>query len=151
MPNKFFTFLNKFKLIVIIMFTLITIFFFNHALKIHIDADFNSIFSQTDNVIYKVEGDFNQEELDLLLSAYGEVEKKNPIKIAQNDIPAGYGENSSFTYPSSTEKQEDLKTRSGLLLMIKSDYFFTPAFLNTLDICLENLTKIGRASCRERV
>ncbi|NCC70462.1 hypothetical protein EOM09_02675, partial [bacterium] len=139
MPNKFFYFQNKHKILVIIVITLITVFFTINALKIKINADFTTIFKQTEATVYQVEGSFNESEVNDLISIYKDVKKINPVEIANIPILESFNDAADVEYPIVNEVEKDMKKSSSLLLMIKSEYLFTPVYLNTLDICLQNL------------
>jgi hydrophobe/amphiphile efflux-3 (HAE3) family protein len=118
----------------------ITAFFLYKATSISINADFSSLFKQTEPITYVGgNGDFNKEEFEEILSEYKNLEKVNSSEYANLPIPEEFGENVDYNYPETTEDQENLPRSSGLLLLISSDNFFTPVFLNTLDICLTNL------------
>ena len=139
MPNNFFNFQNKHKILIITVITLITVFFTINALKIKVNADFTTIFNQTEAIVYQVDGSFNEDEVNSLLLIYKDIEKVDPIKIANNPILESFNDEVDIKYPIIDEVTKDKKKSSSLLLMIKSEYLFTPVYLNTLDICLQNL------------
>ncbi len=139
MPNRYFSFQKKHKITYLVILSLLTIFFLINSLNLEINADFNSIFSQTESQIYKVHGDFNQEEINQLLESYNQIKKIDSKEIAKEPIPENLSDSVEFDYPATTISETDEPTASSLLLMIKSKEFFTPVFLNTLDICLQNL------------
>ena len=139
MPNRYFSFQKKHKITYLVILSLLTIFFLINALNLEINADFSSIFSQTESQIYKVHGDFNQEEINQLLESYNQIKKIDSKEIAKEPIPENLSDSVEFDYPATTISETDEPTTSSLLLMIKSKDFFTPVFLNTLDICLQNL------------
>lgn len=139
MPNRYFSFQKKHKITYLVILSLLTIFFLINALNLEINADFSSIFSQTESQIYKVHGDFNQEEINQLLESYNQIKKIDSNEIAKESIPENLSDSVEFDYPATTISKTDEPTASSLLLMIKSKDFFTPVFLNTLDICLQNL------------
>ncbi|MGD1816399.1 MAG: efflux RND transporter permease subunit [Pleomorphochaeta sp.] len=139
MPNRYFSFQKKHKITYLVILSLLTIFFLINALNLEINADFSSIFSQTESQIYKVHGDFNQEEINQLLESYNQIKKIDSKEIAKEPIPENLSDSVEFDYPATTISETDEPTASSLLLMIKSKDFFTPVFLNTLDICLQNL------------
>lgn len=139
MPNKYFAFQKKYKIPILVFLFIITVFFLINAFKININADFGTIFNQTESKIYQGGGTFNKNEIDSLLSLYNNTQKIDPIKIAQQDIAEKYKDDVDFDYPELVENKTDLKKSTSLLLMIKSENLFTPVYLNTLDICLQNL------------
>jgi hydrophobe/amphiphile efflux-3 (HAE3) family protein len=138
--NKFFTFQRKHRTLFLTIILIVTAFFLYKATSLSINADFSSLFNQTEPITYiGGNGDFNEEEFNTILSQYNNLEKVNSADYANLPIPDEYGENSNYTYPNATEAQENLPRSSGLLLLISSDNFFTPVFLNTLDASLQNL------------
>jgi hypothetical protein len=138
--NKFFTFQRKYRVLFLTLIAIITIFFLYKATSLSIDADFNSLFQQTEPITYiGGNGDFNEKEFNEILSQYTNLKKTDSADYANLPIPDKYGEDSNYTYPLANDAKEDLPRSSGLLLLISSDNFFTPVFLNTLDICLQNL------------
>ena len=142
MPNKYFAFQKKYKKQFLIVLIIITLFFLYKAFSININANFNTIFSQTEPTTYVVSGEYNDEEINSILDYYTNTEKIDSVAIAKQNIPTKYDENQVFEYPSTTQSQENLEQYSHILLMVKSENLFTPVFLNTLDICLENLQNL---------
>lgn len=141
--NKFFNFQRKHRAIFLTVLFIITAFFLYKTMSLTINADFSSLFNQTEPITYYGGGDFNEDEFNAILNEYSNLQKVNPSDYADIPIPKGFGENADYNYPSITENQENMKTSSGLLLLISSDNFFTPVFLNTLDICLTNLNNLS--------
>ncbi|MGD1821909.1 MAG: efflux RND transporter permease subunit, partial [Pleomorphochaeta sp.] len=139
MSNKFFNFQNKHKLLIITIITVITTFFLINAMKLKVNADFTTIFNQTEATVYQVDGSFDEDEVSSLLSVYNDIEKIDPIEIANNPILESFNDSADVEYPIVNEVEKDKKKSSSLLLMIKSENLFTPVYLNTLDICLQNL------------
>jgi len=145
MPNNFFSFQKKHKLVFLSIIILLTIFFLYKAFSLQINADFSTIFSQTQAETYTVGGEFDQEEIDNLLDYYdNNIEIIDTLAIANNPIPKELDDSSLKEYPSPTLAQEDSENASHLLLMIRSENFFTPVFLNTLDVCLQNLNNLSQ-------
>lgn len=141
--NKFFHFEKKYRPLFLIIIFIITTFFLLQTTKLKINADFSSLFKQTPAVTYYGGGTFNEKEFNSILSEYNNLNKIDPQTYANIPIDDKYKADASYNYPNSTKSKKDIKTSSGLLLLISSDEFFTPVFLNTLDICLNNLNNLS--------
>ncbi|MBK5199918.1 MAG: MMPL family transporter [Spirochaetaceae bacterium] len=141
--NKFFKFQKNHRPSFLIIIFIITAFFLLQATKLQINADFSSLFKQTPAVTYYGGGVFNEQEFNSILSEYDNLDKIDPQTYANIPIDDNYNAESSYNYPKTNERQKDMQTSSGLLLLITSDKFFTPVFLNTLDICLNNLKNLS--------
>ncbi|MGD6731201.1 MAG: efflux RND transporter permease subunit [Pleomorphochaeta sp.] len=137
--NKYFQFQHKHKRIILIIVALLTVFFTYHLTSIKLNADFSTLFNQTGTQVYYPSGNVDREKIDSLINSYQQLNNPTPIEIANIDIPTNYNDKQNIDYPTLTENEQNLKSSTNLLLLISSDYFFTPVFLNTLDICLENL------------
>ncbi|MDC7243539.1 MAG: MMPL family transporter, partial [Sphaerochaetaceae bacterium] len=137
--NKYFQFQHKHKRIILIIVALLTVFFTYHLTSIKLNADFSTLFNQTGTQVYYPSGNVDREKIDSLINSYQQLNNPTPIEIANIDIPTNYNDKQNIDYPTLTENEKNLKSSTNLLLLISSDYFFTPVFLNTLDICLENL------------
>lgn len=138
--NKFFAFQRKHRVFFLLLIVIITTFFLYKATSLSINADFSSLFNQTDPITYiGGNGDFNEKEFNNILTEYKNLKKVDSSDFANLPIPEKYNEKANYSYPKETDNQKDLPRYSGLLLLISSDYFFTPVFLNTLDACLQNL------------
>lgn len=141
--NKFFNFQKNHRPLFLIIIFIISAFFLLQATKLKINADFSSLFSQTPAISYYGGGDFDEKEFNKILSEYDNLIKKDPKFYANIPIADEFKEDSSFDYPTIKSEYEDMSTSSGLLLLISSDNFFTPVFLNTLDITLKNLKNLA--------
>ncbi len=137
--NKYFQFQNKHKKLILLIIALLTVFFTFHLTYLKLNADFNTLFKQTGTQVYYPSGNVDMEKINTLINNYEPLNNLSPIEIANIDIPTNYNDEQNITYPTITENEKDLKASTNLLLLISSEYFFTPVFLNTLDICLENL------------
>lgn len=141
--NKFFNFQKNHRPLFLIIIFIISAFFLLQATKLKINADFSSLFSQTPAISYYGGGDFDEKEFNKILSEYDNLIKKDPKFYANIPIADEFKEDASFDYPTIKSEYEDMSTSSGLLLLISSDNFFTPVFLNTLDITLKNLKNLA--------
>lgn len=137
--NQFYKFQERHKYSILFILFAITIFFAITSSKLKINADFSSLFNQTQPITYYGGGDFDKNEIERLLYEYSSLEKTNPKDYAKIPINEKFDENASYNYPETTNYEESPQNKSGLLLLISSKNFFTPVFLNTLDICLQNL------------
>jgi hydrophobe/amphiphile efflux-3 (HAE3) family protein len=141
--NKFFNFQRKRRPLFLILILIITIFFLLQATKLKINADFSSLFKQTPAVTYYGGGTFDEKEFNEILGEYDNLDKIDPQVFASLPIEDKFNDSASYDYPTITEDQKDMSSSSGLLLLISSDNFFTPVFLNTLDKCLTNLKNLS--------
>lgn len=141
--NKFFNFQKNHRPLFLIIIFIISAFFLLQATKLKINADFSSLFSQTPAISYYGGGNFDEKEFNKILSEYENLIKKDPKIYANIPIADEFKEDALFDYPTIKTEYEDMSTSSGLLLLISSDNFFTPVFLNTLDITLKNLKNLA--------
>ena len=63
--NKFFNFQRKHRAIFLTVLFIITAFFLYKTMSLTINADFSSLFNQTEPITYYGGGDFNEDELML--------------------------------------------------------------------------------------
>jgi len=137
--HKYFDFQEKNKIKIIIIILIITIFFIYNIFNIKLNADFSSLFKQAENTVYYPSSNFDKEKIDQLINSYSTYKTINTQEIAKLEIPIEFDETKQIPYTEINKKEKDSKKSSGLLLLISNKNFFTPLFLNQLQICLTNL------------
>ncbi|MCH3916717.1 MAG: efflux RND transporter permease subunit [Spirochaetia bacterium] len=138
--TTFFKFQEKHRLCILAVIFILTAFFAFEASKIKVNADFSVLFNQYPSKTYMGgEGTFDSKETQQLLDSFPSSARIDTTAIAAQPIPADMDEHADVTYPAKITSEGNAKGSGNLLLMIHSKSFFTPVFLNTLDICLENL------------
>jgi len=142
--NPFFNFQKKHSKFILFIIAVITIFFAFQATKMKLNADFSILFGQVDSPVYTGgEGSFDRQQVEDILSLYPSLQTTDTLSIAEQPIPSSLDENADVPYPSQVTGGTEESGSGTLLLLIKSENFFTPVFLNTLDICLDNLVAQG--------
>jgi len=137
--QKYFDFQEKHKNKIIIIILVITLFFIYNIFNLKLNADFSSLFTQVENTVYYPSSNFDKKKVDQLINSYSTYKTINTQEIAKLESPIEFDDTAQIPYTIIDKKEKDLKKSSGLLLLISNKNFFTPLFLNQLEICLTNL------------